>query len=75
MEPIDSQYFTDLITDEAEKIIKKNGNEKPMFLEIAHLAVHTSNIGPEILEVRNRNQVDKDFAYIKDNDRRKYAGT
>ncbi|KAJ8680582.1 hypothetical protein QAD02_016369 [Eretmocerus hayati] len=72
---IDSNYsyFTDLITDEAVNIIHKNGNRKPLFLEIAHLAVHASD-GEETLEVRNLDEVRSSFPHIKNPGRQKYAG-
>ncbi|XP_058803438.1 uncharacterized protein LOC131671204 [Phymastichus coffea] len=74
IEPIDSRYFTDLITGEAERIIKSNGNEKPLFLQVAHLAVHASDSPLETLQVRNATVVNETFAHIKDSKRRKYAG-
>ncbi|XP_014214434.1 arylsulfatase B-like [Copidosoma floridanum] len=69
----ENKYFTDLITDEAETIIKRNGNDKPLFLQISHLAVHASE-AEDPLEVRNSTEVNTTFSYITDTNRRKYAG-
>jgi hypothetical protein len=67
-------YFNELITREAEKIIKANGNTKPLFLEISHLAVHANQNPDDPLEVPDISEVNKDFSYIKSSLRRKYAG-
>lgn len=70
-----TDYFTDLITDEAEKIIRKNNNAKPLFLEISHLAVHAGGkVNDDPLEVRRTDDVNASFPYIEDYQRRKYAG-
>lgn len=69
----DSKYITDLVTDEAEKIIKSNGGQKPLFLEISHVAVHASDAA-DPLEVRNMTEVNATFPYIRDIRRRRYAG-
>ncbi|OXU16980.1 hypothetical protein TSAR_013868 [Trichomalopsis sarcophagae] len=70
-----SEYFTDLITDEAEKIIRNNKNAKPLFLEISHLAVHAgSKVNDDPLEVRHTDDVNASFPHIEDYQRRKYAG-
>lgn len=68
------EYFIDLITNEAVKIIKENGNKQPLFLQIAHLAVHSSGLKDHPMEVRNQTEVDQTFIYIDDVERRKYAG-
>ncbi|XP_029838444.2 arylsulfatase B-like [Ixodes scapularis] len=39
----DGRYYTHVMTEEALKIIKDHPNEKPLFLYIAHLAVHSGN--------------------------------
>ncbi|KAJ8680583.1 hypothetical protein QAD02_016370 [Eretmocerus hayati] len=69
----DYNYMTDLITDEAVRIIKDNGNKKSIFMEISHVAVHASE-GNDTLEVRNMTEIDESFPHIKDISRRKYAG-
>lgn len=69
-----SGYFTDVITEEALKIIRSNGNDKPLFLEVSHLAIHASDNEVEPLEVRDMAEVNATFAHIKDVRRRKCAG-
>ena len=66
-------YFTDLITEKAEEIIKTNGNDRPLFLEISHLAAHASE-AEDPLEVRSMAEVNATFPYIRDINRRRYAG-
>ncbi|CAB0034749.1 unnamed protein product [Trichogramma brassicae] len=70
-------YFTDMITEKAEETIKAHAlnepEDRPLFLEIAHLAGHAS-IKDDPLEVRDRAKVDAEFGHIESADRRKYAG-
>ncbi|KAL7303858.1 hypothetical protein TKK_0003980 [Trichogramma kaykai] len=70
-------YFTDMITEKAEETIKAHvlnePEDRPLFLEIAHLAGHAS-IKDDPLEVRDRAQVDAEFGHIENAERRKYAG-
>ena len=64
-------YATDLFTEEAEKIIEAHkGSSRPLFLYLAHLAVHSGNTyaplqAPEDVVAR--------FGYIKDKERRTFA--
>lgn len=37
------QYSTDVFTEEAERLITKHNTTQPLFLYLAHLAVHSSN--------------------------------
>ncbi|XP_050061914.1 arylsulfatase B-like isoform X2 [Aphis gossypii] len=69
------RYATDVFTGEARKIIEssKRKNTK-MFLMVSHLAVHSGNRGPNHLEVSNKTYNDEVFGYIKDENRRLYAG-
>jgi hypothetical protein len=71
----DSGYITNLITDEAERIINNNGNKKPLFLEISHLASHSNQNLFDPLEVADMKETNATFYYIKNIQRRKYAGT
>ncbi|XP_060839029.1 arylsulfatase B-like [Rhopalosiphum padi] len=69
------QYATDIFTNEANKVIKLCKNqEKPMFLMVSHLAVHTGVPGPNILEVLNKTHNDIKFNYIENKERRLFAG-
>lgn len=67
----DGQYATDLFTEESVEIINSHNASEPLFLYLAHLAVHSANAKdplqapPEIVEK---------FSYIKDKRRRKFAG-
>ena len=58
-------YFTDLITTDAVRIIEEQDGEKPFFLYIAHLAVHSPYQAPQ-------KYIDQ-FKDIKDETRRIYA--
>lgn len=68
-------YATDVFTKEAVKVIEScKHEEKPMFLMLSHLAVHTGCPGPNLLEVLNKTSNDIQFSYIKNHTRRLYAG-
>ena len=58
-------YFTDLITDDAVRIINEQDGKKPFFLYVAQLAVHSPYQAPQ-------KYIDK-FKNIKDKTRRIYA--
>ena len=63
-------YITDLFTAEALKIIDYHRINKPLYLQISHLAPH------EPLEIPNEylyRQAHDDFRHIYDANRRKYA--
>lgn len=64
-------YMTDLLTREAERIIHANNNTKPLLLLLSHLAVHTGNANAPLEAPAE--EISK-FHYIKDPNRRKYAG-
>lgn len=64
-------YSTELFTKEAKKIINVYDKKKPLFLYLAHQAVHVGN-GDDPLQVPEKYV--KMFAGIKDVSRRKFAG-
>ncbi|XP_033228772.1 arylsulfatase J-like isoform X2 [Belonocnema kinseyi] len=68
-----SEYFTDIVSNQAEEIIRKHDPETPLFLEIAHLAPHSGGL-IDPLQVRDLKEVNKTLGYIKDFNRRKFAG-
>ncbi|KAK0097327.1 hypothetical protein PV326_002412 [Microctonus aethiopoides] len=68
-----NKYATDIFTDEAVKIIDKHDDDQPLYLQISHLAPHSSD-GLETLETRDLAEVNETFAYIQEIHRRKYAG-
>lgn len=69
------RYATDIFTEEAHKVIELcKHQEKPMFLMLSHLAVHTGCHGLNLLEVSNNTFNDIRFNYIQNKDRRLYAG-
>lgn len=73
----ETAYFTDIITDEAVKIIRNHGeasDEKPLFIKISHLAVHAGDMTVNTQEVRDAEENDKIFSHVKDERRRRYAG-
>jgi len=58
-------YFTDLITKDAVRIIEEQSSEKPFFLYLAQLAVHSPYQAPQ-------KYIDQ-YKHIKDKTRRLYA--
>ncbi len=58
-------YITDLITDDAVRIIERQSADKPFFLYMAHLAVHSPYQAPQRLLDR--------YEHIPDETRRAYA--
>lgn len=69
------RYATEVFTEEAHKVIESCKHQKnPMFLMISHLAVHTGVPGPNLLEVSNKTYNDMRFSFIKNEERRLYAG-
>ena len=66
-------YFTDILSEQAEHIISNHDPKVPLFLEISHLAPHSSSAA-DVLEVRDLKEVNSTFAYIEDFKRRKFAG-
>lgn len=68
-----NKYATDMFTEEAINIIDKHDGHQPLYLQISHLAPHSSD-ATETLETRDFTVVNKTFAYIQDIKRRKYAG-
>ncbi|XP_026765034.2 arylsulfatase B [Galleria mellonella] len=64
-------YATDIYTDEATKIIKAHNRSQPLFLMVAHSAVHSGN---PYEPIRAPESVIEKFSYIKDRQRQKFAG-
>uniref|UniRef100_A0A1B6E1L1 Sulfatase N-terminal domain-containing protein n=1 Tax=Clastoptera arizonana TaxID=38151 RepID=A0A1B6E1L1_9HEMI len=67
------KYATDVFTEEAVNIINNHHGEKPLYLQVSHLAVHAGN-GGTTLEVRDKEDTLTKFDYIKDYNRRLYSG-
>jgi hypothetical protein len=65
------KYATDVFTDEAVRLIKTQPTDKPLFMYLAHVAVHTGNRG-KYLEAP-QSEINK-FSHILDPNRRTYAG-
>lgn len=65
------KYVTDLFTDQAVKTIQEHDVVKPLFLMVAHTAVHSGNVG-KLLEAPQET-VNK-FKHVEDSNRRTYAG-
>ncbi|XP_070575005.1 arylsulfatase J-like [Ptychodera flava] len=66
----DGQYTTELFTTKVEDIIKQNNNQQPLFLYLAHLAVHSANPS-QPLEAPDKYV--KRFPHIQDNNRKMFA--
>ncbi|XP_066993734.2 arylsulfatase B [Anabrus simplex] len=64
------RYATDLFTDHAIDIINHHNPKQPLFIFLAHLAVHAGNPG-KLLEAPQ--EVIDRFRYIKEPNRRTYA--
>ncbi|XP_076378806.1 arylsulfatase B [Megalopta genalis] len=67
------EYMTDLITERAETLIAKHDHQKPLYLQLSHVAVHSSD-SKDVMEVRDMKEVNASLGYIKDFNRRKFAG-
>ncbi|XP_047036030.1 arylsulfatase I-like [Helicoverpa zea] len=65
------QYATDVYTKEAVKLVNAHNKSLPLFLMVAHSAMHSGNPS-EFL--RAPDDVIDRFSHIKDLQRRKYAG-
>lgn len=65
------KYSTDLFTEEAERLIEEHDTNTPMFMYMAHLATHSGN-DDDPLQAPDE-EIAK-FSYIKDAERRVYAG-
>lgn len=64
------KYATDVFTDEAVTAIMGHNSSSPMFMYLAHLAVHSGNKYEPLQAPQD--VVDK-FNHIQDENRRKYA--
>ncbi|XP_050430789.1 arylsulfatase B-like [Adelges cooleyi] len=64
------KYATDVFTDEAVRLIKEQPASKPLFLYLAHVAVHTGNYGKPLEAPQS--EINK-FKHIADPNRRTYA--
>ncbi|XP_030747442.1 arylsulfatase B-like [Sitophilus oryzae] len=67
-----NQYATDLFTEKSLEVIDKHNSSDPLFLMIGHLAAHTGAHGTE-LGVPDVNQTQKDYWYIDDPVRQRFA--
>ena len=68
---MDGSYATDVYTNVSVDIIKNHNKSTPLFLYVAHAAVHVGNVGKPLeapQEIVNK------FSYISDPNRRTYAG-
>ncbi|XP_015608401.1 arylsulfatase B [Cephus cinctus] len=68
-----SNYATDVFTEEAVKVIENHDATEPLYLHLAHPAPHSSE-AKEVVEVRNMSEVNSRFGYIENINRRKFAG-
>lgn len=66
------RYTTDLITEEAVNVIHNRNSSMPLFLYVAHTAVHSSN--PYSPLPAPDETVDQ-YSYIENYNRRKFAGS
>lgn len=67
------QYATRLFTDKALNIISNHNKKEPLFLMVSHIAGHTGK-NDSLLEVPDEHHNDREFSYISDEGRRRYAG-
>ncbi|XP_076067127.1 arylsulfatase B-like isoform X4 [Oratosquilla oratoria] len=65
------KYTTDLFTEEAVHVITQHNTSAPLFLYLAHLAVHSAN---PYAPLQAPAEVVKKFSYIENEHRRKFAG-
>lgn len=67
------EYMTDLITERAEDIIFNHNHSKPLYLQLSHIAAHSSKAKKK-MEVRDEKETNATLGYIEDFNRRKLAG-
>jgi hypothetical protein len=65
------QYSTDIFTKEAVRLIKTHNTSKPLFLYLAHAAVHSGN---PYNPLPAPDEVVAKFNIITDYNRRRFAG-
>uniref|UniRef100_A0A2P2I865 Arylsulfatase B-like n=1 Tax=Hirondellea gigas TaxID=1518452 RepID=A0A2P2I865_9CRUS len=65
------EYATDIFTREAVEKINSHNSSTPLFLYLAHLAVHSANL---YAPLQAPEETVKKFNYIQDEDRRIFAG-
>jgi hypothetical protein len=65
------QYSTDIFTKEAVRLIKTHNTSKPLFLYLAHAAVHSGN---PYNPLPAPDEVVAKFSAITDYNRRRFAG-
>lgn len=65
-----NKYATDLFTEETINLIRSHNVCNPMFLYVAHLAVHAGNFDDPVQAPANIVEM---FSYIKDEKRRMFA--
>lgn len=65
------KYTTTLLTDEACDVITKHDVSSPLFLYVAHLAVHSANPYSPLQAPEETVEM---FSNIEDLQRRRYAG-
>lgn len=68
-----NQYATELFTTKAKEVIMNHNETTPLFLLVSHLAPHAGKRGV-VYEVPDEAANNEKFWYIKDDNRRKYAG-
>nr|CAD7590329.1 unnamed protein product [Timema genevievae] len=68
------QYATDVFTREAVDIILSHDKSRPLYLQVAHLAVHSGNDTLQ-LEVPDVDATERRFSYITNPRRRLFAGS
>ena len=67
------QYSTELFSNEAEKLVNNHNTSDPLFLYMAHQAVHSGNLQTgNDLEAPEKYLAK--FPYIKNQQRRRLAG-
>jgi hypothetical protein len=68
------QYATDVFTREAVRLISTHDTSQPLYLHVAHLAVHSGR-KTQLLVVPNVEEALEKFNYIPDTQRRIFSGT
>ena len=66
------KYTTRLLSEETSRVIANHNATVPMFLYVAHLAVHSANGYSPLQAPRETIEM---FQHIQDIDRRRFAGS
>ncbi|XP_041472305.1 arylsulfatase I-like [Lytechinus variegatus] len=69
--PVYGKYSTEIFTERTQQIIRNHRQDEPLYIYLAHQAVHSANYDGQRLQAPYKYY--ELFSHIKDENRRKYA--